>query len=142
MKVFDITPCTFLFSLKDKNWEQELTNFCDFFKSNLPDSLQNNSEQKKNVMDIKGKFRQVPIRQSIGNNKLSNTNNNNKKKNASSSSSQSDLKLHPSFLGEKNSSYLWLLKPTNLNRGRGIELFSNLNQLETLLSNYFEGFYE
>lgn len=37
---------------------------------------------------------------------------------------------------------MWLLKPTNLNRGRGIELFSDLQELEDLLNNYFEGFYE
>jgi len=53
-----------------------------------------------------------------------------------------DYKIHKSFLGESSSSYMWLLKPTNLNRGRGIELFSDLQVLEDLLNNYFEGFYE
>lgn len=33
-------------------------------------------------------------------------------------------------------SYLWLLKPTGLNRGRGIEIFDNLDDLETFLLNY------
>lgn len=37
------------------------------------------------------------------------------------------------------SSYVWLLKPTNLNRGRGIEIFQTLEQLEKLINDYFEG---
>lgn len=39
-------------------------------------------------------------------------------------------------------SYVWLLKPTNLNRGRGIEIFSTLEQLERLLNEYYEGVQE
>lgn len=34
--------------------------------------------------------------------------------------------------------YLWLLKPTGLNRGRGIELFNSLEQLQQKLLTYFE----
>lgn len=43
------------------------------------------------------------------------------------------------FTSEKNSSYLWFLKPTGLNRGRGIRIFSTLEQLENLLNEYYEG---
>ena len=32
--------------------------------------------------------------------------------------------------------YLWLFKPTGLNRGRGIEIFDNLEDLEKILLNY------
>lgn len=39
-------------------------------------------------------------------------------------------------------SYVWLLKPTNLNRGRGIEIFQSLEQLEKLLNDYYEGIQE
>lgn len=54
-----------------------------------------------------------------------------------------EVKWHSTFLGDQATTpYMWLLKPTNLNRGRGIEIFSNLNQLETLINNYFEGFFE
>jgi hypothetical protein len=33
-------------------------------------------------------------------------------------------------------SYLWLLKPTGLNRGRGIEIFDSLDQMEKILLDY------
>lgn len=36
--------------------------------------------------------------------------------------------------------YVWVLKPVNLNRGRGIEFFSSLEELEKFLNEYYEGF--
>ena len=38
---------------------------------------------------------------------------------------------HPSYFAPN--SYLWFLKPTGLNRGRGIEIFDSIEQLETIL---------
>lgn len=35
---------------------------------------------------------------------------------------------------------LWLLKPTKLNRGRGIHVCNNLAQLKQLIQKYCEGF--
>lgn len=35
---------------------------------------------------------------------------------------------------------LWLLKPTKLNRGRGIHVINNLTQLKNLMTKYCEGF--
>lgn len=35
-------------------------------------------------------------------------------------------------------SYLWLLKPTGLNRGRGIEIFDSLDTLEKMLISFLE----
>lgn len=37
---------------------------------------------------------------------------------------------------------LWLLKPTKLNRGRGIHVINNLTQLKQLISRYCEGWYK
>ena len=37
---------------------------------------------------------------------------------------------------------LWLLKPTKLNRGRGIHVINNLGQLKALISRYCEGWYK
>lgn len=48
--------------------------------------------------------------------------------------------LKRNFISDKDSAYLWLLKPVNLNRGRGIEVFSSLEQLEKLLNEYYTGF--
>lgn len=37
---------------------------------------------------------------------------------------------------------LWLLKPTKLNRGRGIHVINNLTQLKSLIAKYCEGWYK
>lgn len=37
---------------------------------------------------------------------------------------------------------MWILKPTFLNRGRGIHVFNSLASLEKLMSDYTEGFEE
>lgn len=44
--------------------------------------------------------------------------------------------MKDTFLGDD---YLWLLKPTGLNRGRGINVFNNLDQLTDLLIEYTSG---
>lgn len=46
-------------------------------------------------------------------------------------------KMGKSFLTTTN--YLWLLKPCGFNRGRGIQLFMNLNQLEKFIADYYDG---
>lgn len=37
---------------------------------------------------------------------------------------------------------MWLLKPTFLNRGRGIHVFNSLQSLEKLIADYTAGFEE
>ncbi len=48
--------------------------------------------------------------------------------------------MHKSYVN--GGSYLWMLKPTGLNRGRGIYVFNNLKRLEELLNQYYDGFVE
>ena len=40
---------------------------------------------------------------------------------------------------DDDSSYLWLLKPNGLNRGRGIKIFNKIEQLENMLNEYWQG---
>jgi hypothetical protein len=42
-------------------------------------------------------------------------------------------KMHNTFLDGSN---LWLLKPTELNRGRGISIFNKLSTFKTLMNGY------
>lgn len=44
--------------------------------------------------------------------------------------------LYPCYT--KEDSYIWLLKPTGLNRGRGIEIFDSLEGLQKILLNYMQ----
>ena len=46
-------------------------------------------------------------------------------------------KMPKNFINGDN--YLWLLKPTCLNRGRGIHIFNNLEQLEKIINDYNSG---
>lgn len=50
--------------------------------------------------------------------------------------------MKESYISPGESPYVWLLKPVNLNRGRGIEVFSSLEQLEKLINEYYIGFPE
>lgn len=43
-----------------------------------------------------------------------------------------------SFFGN-STAYLWILKPTFMNRGRGVSLFSSLSEFEKLIWKYYEG---
>jgi Tubulin-tyrosine ligase family. len=45
-------------------------------------------------------------------------------------------KLHKTFLQGYN---VWVLKPTGLNRGRGIEIFNTLEALNSYINVFFEG---
>lgn len=49
--------------------------------------------------------------------------------------------MNNTFLAE-DSTYMWLLKPTFLNRGRGIHVFDNLETLVKLISDFQEGLKE
>ena len=50
-------------------------------------------------------------------------------------------KINKCFLDSSNN-YLWFLKPSGLNRGRGIHVFNTLFQLESLLTEYYNGILE
>lgn len=47
----------------------------------------------------------------------------------------------PTFQSEEQA-YLWLLKPTFLNRGRGIHVFDNLETLVKVVQEFQEGMVE
>jgi hypothetical protein len=47
--------------------------------------------------------------------------------------------IAPDIFFSNKSTYLWLLKPTFLNRGRGIHVFNNLQNLEDLMNSYLAG---
>lgn len=46
------------------------------------------------------------------------------------------------FLDKNHDAYIWLLKATIFNRGRGIELFSSLQQLEKFIKEYSDGTFD
>lgn len=42
--------------------------------------------------------------------------------------------MHNAFINKDDGDYLWIVKPTFLNRGRGIEVFSKLQDLTKFVS--------
>lgn len=50
-----------------------------------------------------------------------------------------DFTMRDTFIGPD---YLWLLKPTGLNRGRGIHVFTDIENLVDLLIDYQYGYHE
>ncbi|KRX00256.1 hypothetical protein PPERSA_10755 [Pseudocohnilembus persalinus] len=142
--LFDVTPISFYLDLNDKNWEQDLQNFLNFYIKYLPRKLDTG---KKNI-EIKKKQKvinscQEEQDQNLKKNKLSNIKEeekNEKKSNYQISQKKSKMehsdqkknddkyrieKLTKIFNNSDNS-YVWLLKTINMNRGRGIEVFQSL----------------
>ena len=107
-----ITPTTFILDLDKEDCDTNFQNFLQFYYSNLPKELEN---LKKPINEVRRKFR----------NFLSLPNPFDKKTNLPT---YSKPKMHKSFLDGTN--YLWLLKPTGFNRGRGIQIFTTLDQLD------------
>lgn len=128
MNVFDYTPLTFVLDLDDQNCDMALNSFVKFFEINMPTYMKKNNSSKHSL-DIRRKLR--PYYQHSG----------------GASEKQISYyytrhRMFNTYLSDEKSSYLWLLKPTFLNRGRGIHIFNDLNHLEKLINEYYQGFEE
>jgi hypothetical protein len=124
LNAFDITPTTFIIDLSDDLLELNLNAFVKFFNFNMPNSKQKSGTEAKT-------FIQLP--------RLPPPNSRNEKR------CQGNFYCHPSIsptFFSASSNYLWLLKPTFLNRGRGIHLFKDLHELEKLINEYSTGNHE
>ncbi|KAL4506836.1 hypothetical protein ABPG72_001257 [Tetrahymena utriculariae] len=125
ISLFSITPCTFLIDLNDDSCELQITKFANFFCKHHPKSeyIENS---KKMIAEFKKNIRQI----------FQSVNTNYKK---IKSNSYSKPILYPSFVNKDYCQYIWLLKTTIYNRGRGIELFSSFEQLEKQIKIYSDG---
>lgn len=100
MEMFSITPITFIIDFDDEYCEYHLKQFLSFFNKNDP----RKGTKRNNNLNFVNKF--VPYM----------------------AWQNSDIKKKTNILSRPvnnssyytESSYLWLLKPTGLNRGRGI----------------------
>lgn len=124
INMFSITPVTFVIDLDDDACEVQITKFASFFIKNMPKTQNKPENVKKAINDFKKRLK--PIMNFINSDKV------NQKSNI-----YSKPKMHPSFINSEN--YLWLLKPTGLNRGRGIQIFNSLETLEKYLFEQCEG---
>ena len=136
-QVFEYMPLSFSFRANERSFFNDLQSFARTFRS---------LEEKKDPRDVKPKvqildkygashdiFYQysgffVPDRRSIPNEKLLFQN---------ISTEGGKLPIPKCFDCGKN---LWILKPSWMSRGRGIEIFGSLKELDKLLSKYLEGY--
>lgn len=130
--LFNITPITFTFDMDDASFGDDLIAFSHFFRKYCGDPkafCQNDNAQAKKTpgnafftfdFKCKGRLYHIP-------------------------DTPTREKKEPSYLQPKlfktyfQGSNLWLLKPTGLNRGMGIEIFNTLQGLNKYLNEYLEG---
>jgi hypothetical protein len=122
-----IVPLTFSFRLSEKEFPEDLQNFAKLFRSvseNRPcGRIRPVDQNTGHYFSFDFKFKppqdgQAALR---------------KFRNQPAESVERD----PIFFAGKN---LWILKPSGLNRGKGLELFSSLEQLNEFLQLYMTGY--
>jgi hypothetical protein len=123
--VFKVVPLTFSFRLNEKEFLDDLQSFAHFFKS---------VEEGKAIEEVKpidraGSYFAFDFRYSGPESSTQVR----KFKNPDPKSIEKD----PFYFAGKN---MWILKPSGLNRGKGLELFSNLQDLNQFLKLYTTGY--
>ena len=115
--MFDCTPATFLIDLEDKNLEYDLQEFIKYFQR-----FATSEEKMDQIMNKFGSLFRLNF----------SYRSNLKALTYKGAVSSKNPKIHNTYFRGAN---LWLLKPVDFNRGRGIELFSTLDGLKTILTN-------
>lgn len=122
LNAFDITPTTFVIDLYDDQFEINLNSFVKFFNHNLP--------KGKPTVDKVSVSLPKSFTQSFS-----------KGEKRSQGNFYTRPTINPTFFAP-DSHNVWLLKPTFLNRGRGIHIFTNLTEFERLINQYVRGDFE
>ncbi len=123
----EITPITFSFNMDDEvNFDNDMQRFAQFFINNFSNpnfypKCEHNDKKNGNVwynFDYRrrGKYQTHNLPQE------------------SSSSPFLEQKMKETFIRGFN---VWVIKPTGLNRGRGIEVFHTLESLNEIMNQYF-----
>ncbi|EAR86536.2 tubulin-tyrosine ligase family protein (macronuclear) [Tetrahymena thermophila SB210] len=129
INMFTLTPLTFLIDLDDENCDSSLKRFAKFFYKHMPKNssvLKKPENPKKAVNEFVKRLK--PLMQYPMQDKKEKPN------------PFSKPKMHESFANGEN--YFWFLKPTGTNRGRGIYIFNQIEQLEKYIQEYYVGMEE
>lgn len=131
--LFDMAPLTFSFRLNESSFSEDLQNFAQIFLS-VADNVdplevlpENTFVDKYNIeRSVYYDFDIQTFRRPPPNLKLANKFQNLRPE-------QFGTKRFPTLFSGKN---LWMLKPSGMNRGRGLELFTSLDELKKFLWMY------
>lgn len=120
--LFEVTPITFEVDFTSENCDNDLKRFLYFYLENSPKRNQipkgkRKEEDHKSFMDFVKGIKHIHNMQNLTYEKKEHPN--------------SKPAIKPIYLDGET--YLWLLKPTDLNRGRGIYLFRSLEELSSIL---------
>jgi hypothetical protein len=127
IEIFAITPITFIIDFDDEYCEYNLKQFLTFFHRHDP---------RKNI----GTARKNPSPPFTFINKFQSYiswQNSDIKKKVNTLSQPINFSTY--YSNDPEPTYIWLLKPTGLNRGRGIFIFDNLESLEKTLMEFLGG---
>lgn len=130
LALFSITPATFLIDLNDDACELQVTKFANFFNKHNPNANELTAGAKKTTV--------AEFKKNIS--PLFSSPNANYKKLATNIYSKPSMSS--TFIDDRYRAYIWLLKATIFNRGRGIELFSSFAVLEKLIKEYSDGIFD
>ncbi|CAD8134692.1 unnamed protein product [Paramecium pentaurelia] len=113
--VYDSVPITFVLDFKDDSVDQQFTQFVKFFDKYAPKKI---DQMAKKLVEYKKKLK-IPVQP------------------------MNDKKIQPIPnkipKTQNGNQYLWLLKPTFLNRGQGIHVVNDLDTIISLICEYQEG---
>lgn len=131
-KVLEIVPVTFSFRVQEASFEQDLQEFARYFLAlskgvdvSEIKPLEQDVDTSGNNYDVYFRFR----------NKFAPGT---KERSSSFTNFTSkDIKQDRCLFDGHG---IWMLKPSGLNRGRGLELFTNLNELDGFLKMFSEGY--
>ena len=111
-RVFEITPVTFIIDINSQNFEYKIQEFLSFYQNNKPST----QIFMQNSICIKNRIA--------------------REKKIGSSNQYKNVKLKNSMV--QDDKFLWILKATGFNRGNGIHVFKNIEQLELILNKYYD----
>lgn len=138
INVFDFIPLTFIVDFSDDNCDYNVNLFLKAYESYMPESLKKNINEPipKYMLEIKRKLRGHFTQ-----------GNYNYREYVTLilihlQGIATKYRIGDTFIDGPDSKFLWLLKPTFLNRGRGIHVFEDLRNLVQLISEYQEGYIE
>lgn len=132
MNIWKIVPPTYVLNLKDECNMQALKQLVESYEKFYPKKLKEKggSDYEKEIAQAKHKLKKIFYNSNVPD-RLSQL-----------------KKLMPKppplkgcFVDEEGE-YLWIVKPTFLNRGRGIQVFSKLEQLYKFCSDNINGYFE
>ena len=113
--VYDFVPLTFALDVNEKSFNSDVEKFCKCFNYMKTEMTKNSPELVNNINKNLWKYYTSNDRRMI---------------------TYCRPKIYLTHLSNRN---LWLLKPTGFNRGRGVIVFEDLEQLKKYIKEYSEG---